>query len=189
MQEDIGRMYTPQEQPNAEETREDRGTGEWQDHAEQQGDTSHLFENPPCLRSAQGNQEPQPMDDIEELVTDYGEGEGVSLAPSIISSSFYSDEVLPEERLFEERVPFEDTPHRAIVSAPMEAEKRTNPPKNGSNSSFTMGTTGLRWKNTSLVLLFALRWSSRQKNTQVREDIYSTPLFGHCSPQNALKPL
>lgn len=92
-------MCTPQEQPNAEETREDRGTGEWQDHAEQQGDTSHLFESPPRSQSVRADQEPQPMDNIEELVTDDGEGERGSVAPSIISSSFYSDEVLPEEGL------------------------------------------------------------------------------------------
>jgi len=61
------------------------------------------------------------MDDIEELVTYNGEREGGSVAPSILSSSFYSDEISPEEGPLGERVPFEDTPFRAITSAPMEA--------------------------------------------------------------------
>jgi hypothetical protein len=95
--EGIDRIYAPREQPNAEDTREDRETTEWQGYAEQQGDTSHLLESPHCSQSIQGNQEPQPVDDIEELVTYDGERERGSVAPSIISSSFYSDEISPEE--------------------------------------------------------------------------------------------
>lgn len=52
-----------------------------------------------------------------------------------------------------------------------------------------METIGLRWKNTFSVHLFPLRWSSRQKNTQGRDDIYSTRLFSHYTPRNALKLL
>ncbi len=120
-------MYAPQEQPNAEETREDRDTSEWPDYAEQQGDTSHRLESPPRSQSVQGNQEPQPMDDVEELVTDDGEGERGSVAPSIISLSFYSDEIPPEEGPLEERVPFEETPLRAMTSALMEATEKDEP--------------------------------------------------------------
>ncbi len=43
------------------------------------------------------------------------------MTPSIISSSFYSDEILPEEGPLEERVPFEKTSLRPMTSAPMEA--------------------------------------------------------------------
>jgi len=51
--EDIDQTYAPQEQPNTEETREDRDTSECQDYAKQQRDTSHLFESPPCSQSIQ----------------------------------------------------------------------------------------------------------------------------------------
>jgi len=61
------------------------------------------------------------MDDVEELVTYDVEREQGSVAPSIISSSFYSDEILPEEGPLEERAAFEETPLRPIASAPMEA--------------------------------------------------------------------
>ena len=122
--EGIDQIYTPQEQPNAEETREDRDIGEWHDYAEQLGDTSHLFESSPRSQSVQGNQEPQPMVDVEELVTYDGEREQGSVAPSIISSSFYSDEISPEEGPLEGTVLFEETPLRPIASAPMEATEK-----------------------------------------------------------------
>jgi len=125
--EDIDEMLAPQEQPKAEETREDRDTSGRHNCAEQLRETSHLFESPPRSQSVQGNQEPQPMDDVEELVTYDGEGERGSVAPSIISSSFYSDEISPEEGPLEERVPFEETPLRAITSAPMEATEKDEP--------------------------------------------------------------
>lgn len=67
------------------------------------------------------------MDDVEELVTYDGEGERGSVAPSIISSSFYSDEIRPEEGALEERVPCEETPLGAITSAPMEATEKDEP--------------------------------------------------------------
>ena len=118
--EGIDQIYIPQEQPDAEEMREDRDISEWQDYTEQLGDTSHLFESPPRSQSVQRNQEPQPMNDIGELITYDGEREQGSVAPSIISSSFYSDEISPEEGPLEERVPFEETPLRPIASAPME---------------------------------------------------------------------
>jgi len=120
-------MYAPQEQPKAEETREDRDTSGRHNCAEQLWKTSHLFESPLRSQSVQGNQEPQPMDDVEELVTYDGEGEQGSVAPSIISSSFYSDEIPPEEGTLKERVPFEETPLRAITSAPMEATEKDEP--------------------------------------------------------------
>ncbi|KAI4146514.1 MAG: hypothetical protein LQ340_005897 [Diploschistes diacapsis] len=116
-------MYAPQEQPNAEETREYRDASEWHNCAEQLRETSHLFESPPRLPSVQANQESQPMDDVEDLVMDDGEGERGSVAPSILPSSFYSDEVLPEGPL-EEKVPFEETPLRAIIPAPVEATEK-----------------------------------------------------------------
>ena len=116
--------YVPQEQPNAAETRKDRDISEWQDYAEQLGDTSHMFESPPRSHSVQGNQEPQPMDDVVELVTYDGEREQGSVAPSIISSSFYSDEIPLEDGPLEERVPFEESPIRPIASAPMEATEK-----------------------------------------------------------------
>ena len=122
--EGIDQIYTPQEQPNAEETREDRDISEWHDYMEQLGNTSHLFESSPRSQSVQRNQEPQPMVDVEELVTYNGEREQGSVAPSIISSSFYSDEILPEEGPLEERVPFEETPLRPIAPAPMEATEK-----------------------------------------------------------------
>ncbi len=64
------------------------------------------------------------MDDVEELVTYDGEREQGSVAPSIISSSFYSNEISPEEGPLEERVPFEETPLRPIASTPMEATEK-----------------------------------------------------------------
>ncbi len=49
------------------------------------------------------------------------------MAPSIISSSFYSDEILPEEGPLEERVLFKETPLRPIASVPMEATEKDEP--------------------------------------------------------------
>ncbi len=89
--------------------REDRDISEWQDCADQLGDTSHLIESPP--------RSPQAMDDVER--------EQGSVAPSIISSSFYSDESLPEEGPLEERAPSKETPLQPIASAPMEATEET----------------------------------------------------------------
>jgi len=60
-------------------------------------------------------------------VTYNGEGERGSVAPSIISSSFYLDEIPPEEGPLEERVPFEETPLRAINLAPIEAIEKDEP--------------------------------------------------------------
>jgi len=56
-----------------------------------------------------------------------GEGERGSVAPSIILSSFYLDEISPEEGLLEERVPFKETPLRVITSAPIEAIEKDEP--------------------------------------------------------------
>ena len=126
MREDIDQMYAPQEQPKAEETREDRDISEWHNFAEQLRETRHLLESPLRSQSVQGNQEPQQMDDVEELVTYDGEGERGSVAPSIISSSFYSDEILSEEGPLEERAPFEEN-LRAITSTPMEATEKDEP--------------------------------------------------------------
>ena len=64
------------------------------------------------------------MDDIDEPVTDDGEGEWGSVAPSIISSSDYSDEVPLEEDPLEERALSEETPLRAIASAHIEATEK-----------------------------------------------------------------
>jgi hypothetical protein len=86
-----------------------------------------MFESQPRSQSIQGNQEPQPMDDVEELATYDGGREQGSMAPSIISSSFYLDEISPEEGSLEERVLFEETPLRPIDSAPMEATKKDEP--------------------------------------------------------------
>ena len=46
------------------------------------------------------------------------------MTPSIISSSFYSDEVPSEEDPVEKRVSFEKTSLRAITSALMEATEK-----------------------------------------------------------------
>ena len=91
---------------------------------EQLGDTSHLFDSPPCSQSVREDREPQSMDDIDEPVTDDGEGEWGSVAPSIISSSDYSDEVPLEEDPLEERALSEETPLRAIASAHIEATEK-----------------------------------------------------------------
>jgi len=64
------------------------------------------------------------MNDVEELITYDDEREQGSVAPSIISSSFYSNEISPKEGPLEERVPFEETPLRPIASAPMKATKK-----------------------------------------------------------------
>ncbi len=109
LREGIDQIYASQEQPNTEEMREDRDISEWQDCADQLGDTSHLIESPP--------RSPQAMDDVER--------EQGSVAPSIISSSFYSDESLPEEGPLEERAPSKETPLQPIASAPMEATEET----------------------------------------------------------------
>ncbi len=61
------------------------------------------------------------MDDVEDLVIYNVEREQGSVAPSRISSNFYSVEILPEEGPLEEMAPFEETPLRPIASAPMEA--------------------------------------------------------------------
>ena len=57
-------------------------------------------------------------------MTDNGEGEWGSMAPSIISSNNYSDEVPLEEDPLEERALFEETPLRAIASAYIEATEK-----------------------------------------------------------------
>jgi len=49
------------------------------------------------------------------------------VAPSIISLSFYLDEIPPEEGLLEERVPFKETPLRVINLAPIEAIEKDEP--------------------------------------------------------------
>ena len=67
------------------------------------------------------------MNDVEELVTYDGERERGLVAPSIISSSFYLDEISFEEGPFEERVSFEETSLRAITLAPMEATEKDEP--------------------------------------------------------------
>lgn len=67
------------------------------------------------------------MDDVKELVTYNGEREQGSVAPSIISSSFYLDEILPEEGPLEERVLFKETPLRPIASVPIEATEKDEP--------------------------------------------------------------
>ena len=71
-QEYVDQGYVLQEQPNAEETREDQDqrqaetneeqeglnsddTSEWQNYTEQLGDTSYLFDSPPRSQSVQGN--------------------------------------------------------------------------------------------------------------------------------------
>ncbi len=81
--------YAPQEQPDAEETREDRDdiedTSERQDYVDQLGDTSHLFEGPP---RSQGLHKSQSMKDVEKPTTYNGTGEWGSIAPFIILSSF-----------------------------------------------------------------------------------------------------
>ena len=124
LREGRDQTYAPQEQPDAEEMREDRDISQWQDYAEQLRDTSHLFESPPRSQSIQANQEPQPMDDVGELITYDGKRDQGSVAPSIISSSFYSDEISPEDGPPEERVPFAETPLRPIASAPMEITEK-----------------------------------------------------------------
>ncbi len=64
------------------------------------------------------------MNDVEELITYNDEREQNLITPSIISSSFYLDEISPKEGPLEERVPFEETPLRPIASAPMKATKK-----------------------------------------------------------------
>ena len=64
------------------------------------------------------------MDDVGELITYDGERDRGSVASSIISSSFYSDEILPEDGPPKERVPFEETPLRPIASTPMEITEK-----------------------------------------------------------------
>ena len=66
------------------------------------------------------------MDDVEELVTYDGEREQGSVALSIISSSFYLDENLPEGPL-EEKVSFKETPLRLIASVLMKATEKDEP--------------------------------------------------------------
>ncbi|KAL8792178.1 MAG: hypothetical protein Q9195_005200 [Heterodermia aff. obscurata] len=137
-QEYVDQGYALQEQPNAEETREDQDqrqaetneqqeglnsgdTSEWQNYMEQLGGTNHLFDSPPRSQSVQRNQTPQSMDDVDEPVTYDREGEWGSVAPSIISSSYYSDNVPLEGDPLEERAPPKETPLRAIASAHTEA--------------------------------------------------------------------
>lgn len=50
------------------------------------------------------------MNDIEELMTYDNKRKWDLMTPSIISSSFYLDEILPKENSLEERVSFEKTP-------------------------------------------------------------------------------
>ena len=76
---------------------------------------SHLFDSPPRSQSVQENQEPQSLDDIDESIRYTGEGEWGSMAPSMISSSTYSDEVPFEEDPLEEQAPSKKTPLRAIA--------------------------------------------------------------------------
>ncbi len=61
------------------------------------------------------------MNDVEELITYNGEREQSSMMSSIISSSFYSDEISFEESSLEERVSFEKISLRSIASALMKA--------------------------------------------------------------------
>lgn len=127
--------YAPQEQPNAEETREDRDHGQAENNEEQDGinpeDTSEwqnymnqLGDSPP---RSQGLHESQSMNDVEEP------------APSIISSSFYSDEVLLEERSLEEDPPKEETPLQAIASARIETTKKDELPQDRFKFIFRQG--------------------------------------------------
>lgn len=117
--------YAPQDQPNAEETREDRDHMQAENNREQDGKNpedisegqsyvAQLGDSPP----QQDLHETQSMNDVEEPATYDGAGEWGSLAPSIISSSFYSDEVLLEERPLEER-PLEEGPSK--VETPLQA--------------------------------------------------------------------
>lgn len=46
-----------------------------------------------------------------------------------------------------------------------------------------------RWNNILLIHLFSLWWSSQQRSTRVRNNIYSTQLFDRCIPWTALKLL
>jgi len=119
--EDIDQIYASQEQSNAKKTRENRDISEWQDYAKQLRDTSHLFESSSRSQIIQRNQESQSMNDVEELITYDGEREQSSMMSSIISSSFYSDEISFEESSLEERVSFEKISLRSIASALMKA--------------------------------------------------------------------
>ncbi len=67
------------------------------------------------------------MNDIKELMTYDDKRKRDSMAPSIILSSFYLDEILPKEGSFEERVSFKKTSLRSIASMPMEATKKNEP--------------------------------------------------------------
>ncbi len=49
------------------------------------------------------------------------------MAPSIISSSFYLDKILPEEGPLKERVSFKETPLRPITSVLIEATEKDEP--------------------------------------------------------------
>ncbi len=97
----------------AENNREQDGKNP-EDISEGQNYVAQLGDSPP----QQDLHETQSMNDVEEPATYDGAGEWGSLAPSTISSSFYSDEVLLEERPLEER-PLEEGPSK--VETPLQA--------------------------------------------------------------------
>ncbi len=138
--EDVHQAYSSQDQSHVKEMRENRDreqvkinenqdinsvkTDEWQNCVKQLRETSHLFESSFRSQSVQENQKPQLMNDIEESMMYDGEKEWDSVTSSIISSSFYSDEISLEEDSVEKRVPFEKTSLRAITSAFMKATEK-----------------------------------------------------------------
>ncbi len=141
--EDVHQAYSSQDQSHVKKMRENRDrkqvkinenqginsvkTGEWQNCVKQLRETSHLFESSPRSQSIQRNQESQLMNDIKESMTYDGEKEWDSVTSSIISSSFYSDEISLEEDSVEKRVSFEKTSLRAITSALMKATEKNEP--------------------------------------------------------------
>ena len=87
----------------------------------QLGDMSHLFNS---LPHSPGLHEPQSMVNVEERVMYDGDGEWSSIAPSIFSSSHYSDEVALKEGPLEG-----ETQVQAIASANMEAIEKDEIPQ------------------------------------------------------------
>ena len=84
-----------------------------------------MFDSLLRSQSVQGDEEAQSIHDMNEPATDDGEGECGSVAPSIISPSYYSDEEVPlEEDPLEEGASLEEAPLRAIASAHIEATEK-----------------------------------------------------------------
>ncbi len=178
--------YASQEQPNAKETREDRdheqaknnekqdginseNTSEWQNYMNQLEDSS--------LRS-QNLHESQSMNDVEELTSYDDVEEWDSLAPSIISSSFYSDEVLLEEWLLEEDSLKEETSLQAIASARIETTKKDELSQDRFKFIFCQEDDWISMKQYSFdSSLFSLVKLTAEKHASEKQYLFDTALW------------